>query len=232
MTAPSESAAVRPDWTPEPLPAGGWGLIWRGRRMKTPERRAVALPTRALAALVAEPAPTAISPAQRLAFTAIDRVADAREAVGGQVASYGASDALCYMADKPEALFELQRERWAPWLGWAQAELGVALDWTRGIAHTAQPPASLERIKGLALELDDFCLTGLAAAAPLYGSAVLAFAVERARLSGEAAFELSRLDEAFQAERWGLDPEAGARNAALEEEAGLLDRWFKACKSA
>jgi chaperone required for assembly of F1-ATPase len=200
--------------------------------MKTPERRAVVLPTEALARLVAEPAATTVSPAQRLAVTAIDRVAAAREAVADQIASFAASDVLCYLAETPEALYRLQREKWEYWLGWAQAELGVALEWTRGIAHKPQPPASLERVKALALELDDFALTGLAAAAAIYGSAVLAFAVQRGALSGDAAFELSRLDEAFQAERWGLDPEAAARNAALADEARLLERWFRAAQSA
>ena len=71
-------------------------------------------------------------------------------------------------------------------------------------------------------------LTGLATAVPLLGSAVLGLALQRGALSGDAAFDLSRLDEAFQESRWGVDEEAAARTAARRAEAQLLERWFRA----
>jgi chaperone required for assembly of F1-ATPase len=78
------------------------------------------------------------------------------------------------------------------------------------------------------LAVDDFVLAGLAFAAALYGSVVLAFAVERRALSGEEAFDLSRLDEAFQEERWGVDDEAAARTARLRHDARMIGDWFAA----
>jgi chaperone required for assembly of F1-ATPase len=94
--------------------------------------------------------------------------------------------------------------------------------------HQAQPEATLERVRALALELGAFELTGLANAAALYGSAVLAFALQRGQLTGEAAFELSRLDEAFQQEKWGVDEEAAERTTGLRKQAAALEKWFKA----
>jgi len=235
MTAPSPPqppGAVRPTWTPEPLPEGGFGLTWQGRPLRSPERRPLVLPNAALAELVAEPCEKPPSGAQRLAFTAVDRVSETREATADEVARFAGSDLLCYFAKAPEALVERQTAQWGRWLDWADAELGLPLVRTYGIAHTPQPPESLARARALALELDDFSLTGLAAATSLFGSAVLAFALQRGALSGNAAFDLSRLDEAFQEERWGVDAEAAARAAALAGEAQLLDRWLRACKSA
>ena len=43
-----------------------------------------------------------------------------------------------------------------------------------------------------------------------------------------AAFSLSRIDDAFQEERWGIDAEAAARVAAMANEALMLGRWFEA----
>jgi chaperone required for assembly of F1-ATPase len=235
MTAPSDSqpgAAPRPTFKPEPLPEGGWGLVVLGRRVKTPDRRPLVLPTEALAELAAEDDGSALPPGRRLVFTAIDRVADAREAVADEVVRFAGSDLLCYFADAPEALTQREEALWGPWLDWAKTELGVELRRTRGVTHTTQPPEALERIRAEALALDDFSLTGLAAAAPLFGSAVLAFALQRGALTGEVAFELSRLDETFQQERWGVDEEAADRAAALAAEARFLDRWFKACRQA
>jgi chaperone required for assembly of F1-ATPase len=234
MTEPSQppTGAVRPTWTPEPLPEGGFRLTWQGRPLRSPDRRPLVLPTAALAELVAEPGDSTPSPAQRLAFTAVDRVGGTREATADEVARFAGSDLLCYFAQAPEALVDRQTAQWGRWLDWAEAELGLPLARTYGIAHTPQPPETLARARALALELDDFSLTGLAAATSLFGSAVLAFALQRGALSGNAAFDLSRLDEAFQEERWGVDAEAAARAAALAGEAQLLDRWLRACKSA
>ena len=37
-------------------------------------------------------------------------------------------------------------------------------------------------------------------------------------LSGEAAFDASRIDETYQAEHWGEDSEAASRAAVLKRE--------------
>jgi chaperone required for assembly of F1-ATPase len=68
---------------------------------------------------------------------------------------------------------------------------------------------------------------GLAFGAALFGSAVLGIALLRGWLSGEAAFELSRVDEAWQEEKWGVDAEAAERTARLRGEAAMLERWFR-----
>ena len=52
--------------------------------------------------------------------------------------------------------------------------------------------------------------------------------MRRGRLTGREAFALSRLDEAFQEERWGVDEEAAARTAKLGLEADMIGGWFAA----
>ena len=73
-------------------------------------------------------------------------------------------------------------------------------------------------------------LAGVAFAAGLYGSTVLALAVRAGRLTGRKALDLSRLEETFQAEQWGEDAEATARVAFLAVEAEMIDRWFAALR--
>ena len=168
--------------------------------------------------------------ATRLAHTAIETVPDKREAVAGEVGRYAGADLLCYHAEDPQALADLHAQRWTPELAWAEQALGVSLVATAGVIHRPQPPDSIARVKALALALDDFALTALAVATPLFGSAVLALGLQRGRLSGDEAFDLSRLDEAFQEERWGLDEEAAERTANRRREAQALDAWFKALR--
>ena len=213
----------------------GWAVRLDGRTPKTPAGAAVVLPTEAAARMVADDwaaqgefLEPATMPAQRLAATAIDRVSQAREAVADEVAAYAGSDALCYLAEAPAGLVERQARAWAPWRDWAAQELGAALEPGEGIIHRAQSPEALARVRALALDLDDFALTGLAALVPLLGSDVLGLAVQRGALSGLEAFDLSRIDEAFQEDQWGVDAEAAERTAARRAEAALFDRWFRA----
>ena len=67
----------------------------------------------------------------------------------------------------------------------------------------------------------------MAFGAALFGSAVLALALQRGWIAGEEAFDLSRLDEAWQEEKWGVDAEAAERTERLRVEATMLDRWFR-----
>jgi len=217
---------------------GGWTVRLDGRTPKTPAANTLTLPTAAAAQLVADEWAAqgefllpATMPATRLASTAIDRVSQTREPVAAEIAAYAGSDVICYLAEHPTILIERQQAEWGPWRDWAAQELGVVLHPAAGIVHRTQSPEALERVKALALEMDDHVLTGLATAVPLLGSAVLGLALQRGALSGEAALDLSRLDEAFTDERWGVDEEAALRVAAHRAEAALLQRWFEALRA-
>ncbi|THD63526.1 MAG: ATPase [Phenylobacterium sp.] len=213
---------------------GGFSILLDGRGLKSLKGAPVVLPTEALAQQVArewagqgEVLELAAMPVTRLANTALEAVPAAREATAQSVADYAASDLLCYYAETPVGLRVRQQALWGPVLGRAEAELGLAFLPADGIVHQPQPPETLARVKALALALDNFGLTGLAFGAPLFGSAVLAIALQRGWLSGEAAFDLSRLDEAWQEEQWGIDAEAAERTERLRGEAVLLQRWFE-----
>lgn len=214
---------------------GAFQVRLDGRAPKSPGGRRLEAPTEALAEQIAAEwraqetfIDLAAMPMTRLAYTALDGIAASREATAQTVADYAGSDLVCYFADAPIALVSRQETGWSPMLEWADTELGVTLGRVEGIVHRSQPSESLARARALALEADDFALAGLAFGAALFGSAVLVLAVARGRLSGEEAFALSRLDEAFQEEQWGIDEEAALRTAAMAGEARMIERWFRA----
>lgn len=215
----------------------GWAVRLDGRMPKSPAGHSLVLPTQAAAQMVAEEwarqdkvLVPATMLATRLAFTAIDGVRETRAAVADEIAAYAGSDAICYLAEAPAALVKRQARDWTPWRDWAEQALGVVLLPIAGIVHRPQAETALAAIRKHAVALDDYALTGLATATPLFGSAVLAFAVQRGALSGAEAYELSRLDEAFTEERWGVDDEAAERAEGLRREAELLERWFAALR--
>jgi chaperone required for assembly of F1-ATPase len=219
--------------------AGGFAVRLDGRPVHTPGGARLALPTRALADQVAaewaaqgEVLEIPLMHATRLANTAIDTVPGAREATAEVVANYAASDLLCYWAEAPQALVERQRLHWGPVLEWIEADAKLAFIRAAGIVHQPQPEATLRQVRELALALDDFGLAGLAFGAGLFGSAILALALQRGWAGGDQAFALSRLDESWQEEKWGVDAEAAERAQALRGEALMLERWFAGLRPA
>lgn len=219
--------------------AGGFGVQLDRRNVRGPKGGLVVLPTRALAEQVAEEwagqgefLQISGMHATRLANTAIDSVSQAREAVAQSFADYAGSDLVCYFAEAPTGLVDRQTEGWSPVLARIETEAKLAFVRAAGIVHREQPAETLAGVKALALELDDFGLTGLAFGAALFGSAILAIALQRGWLSGEQAFELSRLDEAWQEDQWGVDAEAAERTERLRGEAMMLDRWFRGLEAA
>jgi chaperone required for assembly of F1-ATPase len=166
--------------------------------------------------------------ATRLAFTAIDFIPDARAAVAAEVAKYAGSDALCYFADGPTALVERQIKQWGAVLDWAEHALDLHFARATGISFVQQPAQTLAKAGDLAAAEDDFTLAALAHATSLLGSAVLAFALLKDQFSGDEALDISRLDEAFQQEQWGVDDEAAERTANQRAEARMLERWLRA----
>ena len=213
---------------------GGFVVLLDGRALRTPGGTRLRLPTRALADQVAgewaaqgETIELAGMHATRLANTAVDSIGGAREATADQIANYAGADLLLYFADKPQALVSRQTELWGPVLDRIEKEARLSFVRASGIVHQAQPQETLDEVRSIALGLDDLGLAGLAFGAALFGSAILAIGLQRGWLDGEQAYELSRLDEAWQQEQWGVDEEAAERAARLRDEAGVLERWFR-----
>jgi chaperone required for assembly of F1-ATPase len=238
--------AFRPD-SPNPRPKrfyravviadqeAGIAVTLDGRTAKTPAGKRLIVPKHALAEAIraewaaqADVIDFASMPLTRLAFTALDLAASAHEAMAQSLARCAEADALCYFADAPQDLASRQIAQWSPVLDWAAQALDLRFVLATGVIHVPQPPETLARVADLARALDRFSLTGLAFAAGLFESAVLALAVQRQRLTGPEAFALARLEEAYQEDRWGVDVEAAARTAALHRDALAVGRWFEA----
>lgn len=215
--------------------SGGHGVLLDGKTARTAGGAVLAAPTPALAEALAgeweaqvEFIDFARMPATRLAFTVIDRGGPVHADLAKEVRRYAGADTLCYPAEGPRGLAERQDALWTPWRDWAKAELGLRFEPAGGALHHTQPAETLAAAEALAAALDPYQLAGLVFACGLYGSANLALAVQRRALHGVEAFDLSRVEEAYQAEQWGLDAEAEARTEALRGEAAMVERWFAA----
>lgn len=200
--------------------AAGWTVTLDGKPIRTPAKAAFLTPGRALAAAAAaewmaqeEVVKPAEMPITRAVNTAIDRTAPEFDAVAEIVAAYGGTDLLCYRAAAPEGLRQRQAEGWDPLLEWAEATHGARLVTATGVMHALQPAAGQDRLRAAVAAHDAFRLTALYDLTALSGSLVIALAVAAGRLSAAEGWRLSRIDETWQEEFWGVDEEA-ARTAA------------------
>ena len=222
--------------TAAPAESGGCVVLLDGRTLRTPHKALFVVPHTALAQAIAVEWTAQVAtvrpetmPLTRLANVAIDRTPGARADMADMIAGYGETDLLCHRAATPEALMAEQAAAWDPPLAWAKEVLGVALAPVVGVMATEQDPASLSRLRELALALDDFALTGLAHALGLMGSAVLGFAAARgAAPAGQALFEAAALDELWSQKTWGEDAELTARLNRLRGDLAALEAWFLA----
>jgi chaperone required for assembly of F1-ATPase len=217
---------------------GGFVVALDGRPAKTPAKAILSLPTAELAAAVAaeweaqgETIDPRTMPLTRLAATALDRVSGQRDAVIDGISAYGGSDLLCYRADAPEELIARQHHAWQPLLDWAAERWGATLCVTRGVVPIAQPASTLDALRNAVAAFGNFPLTGLASAVQTTGSLIVGLALARARINAEAAYRLALLDECFQAERWGCDPEAERRRQNLAEEIRSARRFIDLARS-
>lgn len=205
---------------------GAYAVLLDGKAARTPARHALALPTRSLAELVAaewaaqgERVDSATMPLTRLAHVAIDRVAFEAEAVAAEVVKYASSDLVCYRATEPAGLAAAQAAAWDPVIAWAKQALGVRFALADGIRFVDQPAAAIAAVRAEVGKIPPpFALAALASVTALTGSALLALAFARGRLTPEATWAAAHVDEDWNIRQWGEDAEAAGRRAARHAE--------------
>ncbi len=213
---------------------GAFSVLLDGRQIKTLAGKPLSVPTRELAQAIADEwnaqgetiAPASL-PLTKLANTAIDAVLERKAEVADDIVKYAGADLVCYRATYPAGLAAAQAQAWDPILNWAGAKFGAPFLISSGIAHIAQPPASLEAIRRAVQALDAFKLTALHVMTSLTGSALIALAHASGDLGTAAAWAAAQTDENWQASRWGEDFEAGQRLEARLAEFESASRFFR-----
>ena len=206
-------AVAGPDAT-----VAAYRLLLDGKPLRTPAKAVLAVPTRALADAIAaewdaqrEHIDPATMPLTKLVNSGLDGVRTREEAVREDIVKYAASDLLCYRAAHPELLVRRQAELWDPVLAWGREALGAHLVVAEGLMPVAQPEAIKAALARELAGYDAFALAALHVMTTLTGSALLALAHARGRLTAEEAWAAAHVDEDWQIGQWGEDAQAAAR---------------------
>ncbi len=187
--------------------------------VRTPAGRILAAPSQELAGAIAaewEAQSGMIDPSRmpltRLANVIIDGVCDQRGPVAAEVGKYLASDLVCYRANAPTGLADRQARAWDPILDWANNAIGAHFTVGEGVIHVPQPEAALAAARA-EISDDPWRLGAIHAATTLTGSALIALALARGRLTAEEAWQAAHVDEDWNIEQWGADDTALERRA-------------------
>ena len=197
------------------------------RILRTPGKKELLLPTKALAQKIAdewqaqsEQIDMSQMPLTRLANAAWDGVRPRMVEVCEDIVKYAGSDLLCYRADHPQELIALQEKSWDPILAWAKESYEISLEATSGIMPVAQSEDALAKLREVIVTRykDAYQLAALHALTSLSGSAILSFAHGEGHLSVMQLWQAAHVDEDWQNSRWGIDDEAQTRRELREAE--------------
>jgi chaperone required for assembly of F1-ATPase len=203
----------------------GLAIRLDGRPVRTPARAPLALPSPQLAAAVAEEwrsqgediDPRSM-PLTGLSNAAIDRVAPDPAAFAVPLAAYAGADLLCYRADAPPLLIAREAEAWDPLLAWARGRYDVTFEVVNGLVHKPQPEATVQRLAAALSARSAFALAAMSPLVTIGGSLVVALALAEGRIGAQDAFDVTHLDELWQAEKWGEDALATQAREARRDD--------------
>lgn len=216
--------------------AGGFTVELDGRRVKTPAKTELTLPTRAMADAVAtewaaqegEVDPLSM-PVTRSANAALDKVRHQHGEVADMLAEYGGTDLVCYRADHPQELIERQAQAWDPVLDWAGDTLGARLVPVSGVMHRPQPAQALETLSRQVHALGSFQLAAFHDLVGMSGSLLLGFAALHNWRDIDEIWQISRIDEQWQEDQWGIDAEAAQQSEVKRQSFLHAKRFYDLC---
>ncbi|CAK4089579.1 unnamed protein product [Aphanomyces euteiches] len=190
----------------------GFCVTLDGKRVRTPARSLLQLPTKSLAAAVAmewdaqrETIQPSTMPMMALASTALDHWDF--DFIHQELMKYLQTDTICFPVESQhqEKLAARQEKKWAPLRKWFETEFGGELDVNHGsiskLQHDAQ---AVEKVGEFLQSIDHFELMAFRLIVRECKSMVVALALMKRHITAKEAIELGRLEEEFQIERWGL----------------------------
>ncbi len=214
-----------------------YSVLRNGIPVKTPRKRDILLPNRALAEALADEwrnQGKTINPADMpltaLANTALDHTATNRETILDTLISYANHDLLCYIVDKPQELASRQHALWQPIHDWVNNTYTIQLKITSGLTPIPQPPDSLAHLRSIAAAYHDMILTGFGVVVTATGSFLLGLCLIENHIDSQMAFTLSHLEETYHAEQWGKNPEMETRHKMIAKDIEHASHFLRLCR--
>jgi chaperone required for assembly of F1-ATPase len=199
-----------------------------GNELKTPMKNELSFDYKNIAANVAmewknqnsEVKPETM-PFNRYANSMIDRIAPNREAVIKELIEYASSDVICYRNGENSELLAIQDKKWNFILDWFDKQ-DIHLEVAYDVFPIEQDEKSVGNFKKKLEKLSLEYLSLLYFASSITKSTLLSYAFIMNKISCTELFDLSMLEELWQAEKWGKEEEAEENRNRIKKELGEI----------
>ncbi len=153
-----------------------------------------------------------------LISTSLDKVTDNRNLYIDDILDYIDTDLICYRAENPKELVELQKNKWDPIILLIEKFIGTKVQVFQGILPKKQHTSVHSKLNNLINQFNIFEISALHRITNITGSIFLSLCVIKRKISKNEAYELSFLDELWQSENWGFDKETSQKRKEVSIE--------------
>ena len=153
-----------------------------------------------------------------LISTAIDKISNDKVSYIENVLGFINTDLICYRADGPNELVDLQNSSWNPIISFIKKYIDVELKFFIGVMPSKQSLEIFNRLKTLINSFSDIEISALHRITNLTGSIFISICILKGDVLKNEAFELSFLDELYQAKNWGIEQESLDKRNKIAKE--------------
>ncbi len=150
--------------------------------------------------------------------TSIDKIINSRISYINDILSFIDTDLICYRAEEPNDLVQWQSKNWDPILLKVEKYIHNKIDVFTGIMPSKQNKVIKFAINQILTKFSDLEIIVLHRITKITGSVFLSLCILNDDIIREKAFELSHLDELWQAENWGYEEEASNNREKINFE--------------
>ena len=153
-----------------------------------------------------------------LMSTSLDKIIDNRNLYIDDILDYIDTDLICYRAENPKELVELQKNKWDPIILLIEKYISTKVQIFQGILPKKQHANVHSKLNNLINQFNIFEISALHRITNITGSILLSLCVLKKDISANDVFELSFLDELWQEKNWGFDKETSQKRKEISIE--------------
>ena len=142
-----------------------------------------------------------------------------------RLVNFALNDVLLFWSSDKEVKKE-QQEKWLPILRWVDETLNARFKQTTSLEPEKSDKKAINELKKYLDGLSDKELTSFYIAALNMRSVLLAVALTKGHINATEAFELSELEELYQARKWGSEPVAEARRNSIKDSLISAEKYL------
>ena len=163
--------------------------------------------------------------------TSIDKISGNRKLYIDDILDFIDTDLTCYRAEKPNDLVQWQSKNWDPILLKVENYINNKINVFKGIMPLKQDKEIHIKITKFLTKFTDLEIVVLHRITNITGSVFLSLCILSNDKIKEKAFELSHLDELWQAENWGYEEEASKNRNKINLELNRTIYFLDCLKS-